>query len=618
MKEGNDDFNFNTDSMFSNNLGPLRALFQFISILTKDKISLEYLSSLKKKKKRAMSFLSHTFISRVKNNIQKYVLIKVTETIDSDSKSKYAIQLDGSTDVSIKSQCGLRVRFVNKCLNIHNRLVAFIPTAGHSGLDYFNWLKQTLSGLKLDVIKCIGSCTDGASNLRSELKGLTGLLQNLVPKHIFTWCACHRFQLAIQDNFGKEVFLCEMFTHLNDFAVFFRASSIRIDIWRKILAKLAIKYREISPKLMPGLICTTRWWSKHKVLHKILKSKSSLMALLLSIDDMRRNHKLPTKQKEKMENLFKFFSESKNVLKMFVIDRILARLNITSTTMQAADFSFFELVQVIESCTSTFQDWLNSSQIVNEGKIFVNSIRAVLADDYKINDMAEITENDVAQTLVWMKQGLNTLIADINSRFIDDRVNMDEIRIGCANGEDFDADDGDQNNNNVTDIISRLLFKEIALLHPKQILTMAGSCQVLFSIIPEITKLDSHLLAQKLKEFAHDFKTFHQSSAAEGEKEWTTLINFFSSESNQQLHTEINEVYQYILTLPCTQVACERDFSVMKIVKTSRRSAMGDQALENEMITKQNIDLVKKDMIPEIMAQMANESRKLKSLISKC
>uniref|UniRef100_A0A2S2Q1J7 HAT C-terminal dimerisation domain-containing protein n=1 Tax=Sipha flava TaxID=143950 RepID=A0A2S2Q1J7_9HEMI len=42
--------------------------------------------------------------------------------------------------------------------------------------------------------------------------------------------------------------------------------------------------------------------------------------------------------------------------------------------------------------------------------------------------------------------------------------------------------------------------------------------------------------------------------------------------------------YQYLLTLPCTQVACERSFYLLKIIKTRLRNSMNEEKLDAFMI----------------------------------
>ena len=46
----------------------------------------------------------------------------------------------------------------------------------------------------------------------------------------------------------------------------------------------------------------------------------------------------------------------------------------------------------------------------------------------------------------------------------------------------------------------------------------------------------------------------------------------------------IGLAYKYLLTLPVTQVACERAFSILKIIKTRLRNSLAQSNLESFML----------------------------------
>ena len=45
-------------------------------------------------------------------------------------------------------------------------------------------------------------------------------------------------------------------------------------------------------------------------------------------------------------------------------------------------------------------------------------------------------------------------------------------------------------------------------------------------------------------------------------------------------YTELHKVYKYLLTIPLTQVTCERIFSKLKLIKTRLRASMKNETLE--------------------------------------
>jgi len=73
--------------------------------------------------------------------------------------------------------------------------------------------------------------------------------------------------------------------------------------------------------------------------------------------------------------------------------------------------------------------------------------------------------------------------------------------------------------------------------------------------------------------------------------------------------------YQFLLTLPVTQVACERSFSTLKYIKKRLRSTMSNEHLENFML----IAIEKKTLVElsndEIINSVGEKSKLLNKLL---
>ena len=66
--------------------------------------------------------------------------------------------------------------------------------------------------------------------------------------------------------------------------------------------------------------------------------------------------------------------------------------------------------------------------------------------------------------------------------------------------------------------------------------------------------------------------------------------------------------YRYLLTLSVTQVACERSFSLLKLVKTRIRSVMSQDRLETFMLMMSNYDIVSSIDNEILIDQVQNHS----------
>ena len=84
---------------------------------------------------------------------------------------------------------------------------------------------------------------------------------------------------------------------------------------------------------------------------------------------------------------------------------------------------------------------------------------------------------------------------------------------------------------------------------------------------------------------------------------------------NESTYSNLYCVYKYVMTLPTTQVTCERLFSKLKIIKSKLRSLLGQSLLENLMLL--NTEYVQNFPVDYdvIINEIAESSRDLKRLL---
>ena len=63
----------------------------------------------------------------------------------------------------------------------------------------------------------------------------------------------------------------------------------------------------------------------------------------------------------------------------------------------------------------------------------------------------------------------------------------------------------------------------------------------------------------------------------------------------------LSAAYEYLLTLSCTQVSCEKPFSKLKIIKTRLRSSMQQDLLETCMLMSVEWDILEQIQFEEIL-----------------
>ena len=164
--------------------------------------------------------------------------------------------------------------------------------------------------------------------------------------------------------------------------------------------------------------------------------------------------------------------------------------------------------------------------------------------------------------------------------------------------------------------------------------------------IAKLMKADRATLAQQLTQFANYFKAFgqplHQASDSDDGKsddEGDEASRYVGNESNDShqdcmsclacatkilhkhnlyssMYTKLYRAYKFILTMPSTQVTCERVFSKLKIIKSRLRSTMDQELLESLLLM--NIErtfFITNSEYDLIIDEIASQSAELKRLL---
>lgn len=556
----------------------------------------EYLRSLATIKSGQTTFVSYRIICRIIANLKIYVTDKIAYEIRNNCDGMFSISIDGATDNSSTSQYSLVVRFVTKSLQIFNRLFVFTSPMGQSGREIFDMVKKKLNDLRLNIQICIASCTDGATNLTSEDTGLAAFLHGISPSHISIWCVCHRFNLVMQDTIGKSNSTQNIWTHVNSLATFFRGSPKRMTIWKNILKLLKEIYKDIDTRMRPSMIGKTRWWSMQKVIHNIVKSPSCFVAVYIGIVNSLSDKKLPRSKKEMLQRSTAFWYESKNLLKLYVLNEILSKLLQVLKSLEKSTLTIVDMKKIVDCCYQKLKV-TNISLTVSEGQTFIASvhdrirsdkIQAIL--DTKGIKLTELDDRDVASVKNWAGEILDSVVSEFETRFMCDFEENAEF------------------------------YTEIMRFNPISVMEMDNYDDFSLPMLSQFNGFEEKEVIIEMKDFSVHLKSFWNNNIdlQTDHSGWTLLSNFFSVEANQIKYQKLNVIYRYILTIPSSQVECERSFSVLKNVKTAKMSTLTVDNLECLMITKMNADLVPKTAVPYILNMVANSSEKLKSkLISK-
>jgi len=80
--------------------------------------------------------------------------------------------------------------------------------------------------------------------------------------------------------------------------------------------------------------------------------------------------------------------------------------------------------------------------------------------------------------------------------------------------------------------------------------------------------------------------------------------------------SNLYSVYEYILTMSCTQVKCERSFSKLKIIKNRLRSSLGQDHLEILMLMSIERDILENVEFSDILEYVKGTSDLMKKMFT--
>lgn len=95
--------------------------------------------------------------------------------------------------------------------------------------------------------------------------------------------------------------------------------------------------------------------------------------------------------------------------------------------------------------------------------------------------------------------------------------------------------------------------------------------------------------------------------------EWKYLKQLLTMEYVIENYKEVLIIYQYLFSLPSTQVKCERDFSYLSSFKTAIRSSIEDKMLECRFLINFSKDLIPLSDHSKIIDIIAKSSQKLRT-----
>lgn len=577
----------------------------------------------------------------------------------------FAVEMDSTMDISSFDQCAIVARYVLKA-EVFERLIGGKQITSSTGESLFNTLKDTFREGELDMNKCIADSFDGAANTSGEFNGVRAKLQAAIPGHIHTWCSSHNLNLSVSDMGGCAILVVSFFGLFQESYTFIKDSHKRIAV-----------YMSHNPNFRLSKAVVTRWRSRNDATVKIFgrfhywygtkddskKIKEPVyMALISTLSLIGHSKNFDGKTRSTALSLLAKFTSYETIIVVAMTFLFIFQYTTPlSDYLQTRSLSYSRVSTLISDAQ---QDLLAGrdkfDQILAATDTFVEKMTAKLENALVENEeLEEITiEVDFpAKRQIRVKR----MAGEKASHEIVGTSGRERFRLTVFNV--------------VMDTITKSLenrfsdhkrlYSDLSLFDPKNFAEMPSEIPptALNRICELLPNVDKGRLVEELLSFARlwpniskgpfkidennaDMLDSHSEWVNENENERTSetedetkndqmgnekfckenkrcnaciscaIIVIYEYKMCAISFSELYKVYRFLLTIPMTQVSCERAFSQLKIIKTRLRSVMGQDNLEAFMLMVVERDILLRISDEQIIEKLCEKSTELRRLLS--
>ncbi|XP_065672781.1 uncharacterized protein LOC136090307 [Hydra vulgaris] len=324
------------------------------------------------------TFISKSTVNQIMLGIAKLMKSAIAEEVQ--QAGIFSVQLDTTQDVTQADKCAIVLRYVTD--KVEERLIGVVDSHSGKGNDLCKLMSNVLEQNGIDITKCVSDSTDGASNMAGAYNGFTTFLEKASPGHIHTWCYAHVLNLVECDATSSNEASMTLFSILQNAAMFFRESYLRMDLWTDHMKEK--NGQNIHKRL--SVIGATRWGSKHDALQKFFgtfrDSEGALYTDVIQVLEIAvSSTKLSVEARYDVQCLLTSLLKYKTVLTGFVYLRIMESTTPLSKYLQTSGLNFIKAFEMVKVTISEIQTQLrNFDQVKVAADHFIN-VSATILDE---------------------------------------------------------------------------------------------------------------------------------------------------------------------------------------------------------------------------------------------
>ncbi|XP_063800287.1 52 kDa repressor of the inhibitor of the protein kinase-like [Pseudophryne corroboree] len=481
-----------------------------------------------------------TFISKTTQNdlITCCGEILQTKIVDKMKMSKfYSILADETTYISISEQLPFCVRYLdtgNCC--VEERFLGFTKVVNMTGEALSDSIIESLKSANLDIAYLRGQGYDGGANMSGLLKGVQAQILRMQPLAIYTNCANHRLNLAL--NKASTVtsirITVGIIANINNFL---RDSAFRMHLLSDKINEMLPSQKAVKAKKL----CETRWVERHDGILHFLEILPAVVGVLEDI-----GNSTSTNAASNAQSLLAVICKFEFLVSLKILSKILAITLPLSVQLQTVNVDFGKSVEMVEFVKSALRRIRQHSE--DEFKILFGQTK-VVADNLDVEvklpkvrnvhqHRANLTEMEDYFRVNTFLPYLDYLISELESRFSQDNTShMAKLQKIIAKYY-FESDTSD------ADILEAAKKYESDL--PSTVQVLEG-----------------------------ELKLWREFWAMKSEKVDTAMEAYKLA----SMFPNIRTLLIILCVIPVTTATAERSFSSLKRIKTYLISTMGQERL---------------------------------------
>lgn len=602
-----------------------------------------------------ITFLSKTTFNKLIDEIGGAIKKKIVDEVK--ASGSYSLMVDGTQDISGHEQCSVVVRYINSAtFQIEERSIGLRRLTDCSGEGYLKAIVSYLRELGINPLLMIGCSFDGASNMRSDNVGLQARLKEINEDLVYTWCYAHKLNLSVSSSVSCVLSAKNLFGLLQMTHNFCSESYKRNIQWENAASNLKghkklIRFQNFGQ---------TRWYSHDRSLKKIFGSYDVLdsdvyLALIKFLENVKTSKNFDSKTTFEASALLDNWTKMETILTAFTFLKIFDIIGPASKYLQTKGLNMMAAVKMVQVATDDVKKIRDSFNELNQKAVsFAKEVNEKIPDEMDVIVEEVIPKSRVRR----VKRRAGEIASDEPILDELEKYRVDQFLVIC----DTTYQSLSQRFNSVE---NTELIAEMSHFHPDNFAELSKQKSLQLPFLARVLKIESTVLVKELKHFASNFSSFSATNVMidridsldlseddndehtnededkhvyetdededDNDKEKEThkckkqkpcnkcLACCFLLLCKLNLHvstyTNVHRAYEYFMTLPCTEVACERAFSKLKIIKSRLRSALLQQHLESLLLMFVERELTFEINIDDIVQSFARSSNELKRLL---